>query len=111
MARASAAKASESTRRRPARTIEARENELISLAYDEAERQIRAGTASSQIITHYLKRGSAREKLELERLREENKLLQAKTKAIEKEAEDKIAYQEVIKALQSYNGQSDFDEY
>lgn len=111
MARASAEKASESKGRRPARTIEARENELISLAYDEAERQIRAGTASSQIITHYLKRGSAREKLELERLREENKLLQAKTKAIEKEAEDKIAYQEVIKALQSYNGQGDSDEY
>ena len=77
---------------RPAITPEARENQLISLAVDLAERQLREGTASSQVITHYLKLGSTREKLERERLEEENKLLRAKYKAIENAEEVKVIY-------------------
>ena len=62
---------------RPALTPEARENQLIYLATDLAEKQLREGTASSQVITHYLKLGSTKEKLEREKLAEENNLLRA----------------------------------
>ena len=69
---------SESKRKiRPALTPEARENQLISLAVDLAEKQLQEGTASSQVITHYLKLGSMRERLEREKLEEENKITQS----------------------------------
>ena len=55
-----------SRERRPALTPEARENQLISLAVDLAEKQLQEGTASSQVITHYLKLGSTKEKIEKE---------------------------------------------
>ena len=106
-----------SKRGRPAITPEARENQLISLAVDLAEQQLREGTASSQVITHYLKLGSMRERLEREKLEEENKLLRARTKAIEDGEASKGRYELVIKALRDYNGlgnissQDDTDEY
>ena len=70
-------------KRRPALTPEARENQLISLAVDLAEKQLQEGTASSQVITHYLKLGSTKERLEKEKLEEENKLLRAKTENLQ----------------------------
>lgn len=105
--------ASPSSRRRerPAISVEARESQLVSLAVDLAEQQLRDGTASSQVITHYLKLGSTREKLERERLEEENKLLKAKTKALEDEARTQIDYQKVLKALKTYSGHGDADDY
>lgn len=99
------------TKMRPALNPEAREKQMISLAVDCAEQQLRDGTASSQVITHYLKLGSMREKLERERLEEENKLLKAKTKAIESAEEIKILYSEALKAMRNYSGQGDPDEY
>lgn len=89
---------------RPALTPEARENQLISAAVDLAEKQLLEGTASSQVITHYLKLGSTRERLEREKLEEENKLLRAKTKAIEEAADMKELYENAIKAMQRYSG-------
>ena len=89
---------------RPALTPEARENQLISAAVDLAEKQLLEGTASSQVITHYLKLGSTRERLEREKLAEENKLLRAKTKAIEEAADMKELYKNAIKAMQRYSG-------
>ena len=96
---------------RPALSPEARENQLISLAVDLAEEQLREGTASSQVITHYLKLGSTREKLERERLEEENKLLKAKTKALENVEEIKVLYEQALKAMRTYGGQGEPDEY
>lgn len=95
---------------RPATTPEARENQLISLAVDLAEKQLREGTASSQVITHYLKLGSTREKLERERLVEENRLLRAKTKAIDSTEEMKVLYKDAIKAFRTYSGHGDEDD-
>lgn len=112
MAKVRASKSSEPEKKtRPALTPEARENQLISLAVDLAEKQIREGTASSQVITHYLKLGSTKEKLERERLIEENKLLRAKTKALEDQGELKELYAEAIKAIRNYSGNGDPDEY
>lgn len=97
---------------RPALTPEARENQMISLAVDLAEKQLQEGTASSQVITHYLKLGSMRERLEREKLAEENKLLRARTKAIEEGADMKELYENAIKAMQRYSGHGDEnDEY
>lgn len=95
---------------RPALTPEARENQMISLAVDLAEKQLQEGTASSQVITHYLKLGSMRERLEREKLEEENKLLRARTKAIEEGADMKELYENAIKAMQRYSGHGDDDE-
>ena len=99
------------TERRPMLTPEAKENQMISLAMDCAERQMMEGTASSQVITHFLKLGSERERLEKEKLEEENKLLRAKTKALEESAESKVMYEEVLRAMRDYSGASGPDEY
>lgn len=91
-------------RRRPATTPEQRENQLIALAADLAERQMRDGTASSQIITHFLKLGSTREELEKERLRSENLLAQAKIDALASAERMEELYGEAIKAMRGYAG-------
>lgn len=95
---------------RPALTPEAREKQLISLAMDRAEQQLLDGTASSQVITHFLKLGSEREQMEREKLEEENKLLRAKTKAIESAEDMKDLYDKAIKAMRGYAGLGDPDE-
>ena len=94
----------------PVMTPEARENQLISLAIDLAEQQLRNGTASSQVITHYLKLGSSKEKLEKEILQEQKKLVVAKTSAIESQERIDELYAGAIAAMRSYNGQSEEQE-
>ena len=110
-------KADSSRKIRPALTPESRENQMISLAVDLAEKQLLEGTASSQIITHYLKAGSTREQLELERLRSENEMLKAKAKAIASAEDQKVLLEKALKAFTEYSGESDsaeedeYDEY
>lgn len=96
---------------RPALTPEARENQMIALAVDLAEQQLREGTASSQVITHYLKLGSTKERLEKEKLEEENKLLRAKTENIKSMKRSEELMEEALRAFRQYNGQVDKDEY
>lgn len=86
----------------PARTMEARENEMISLAVDLAEKQLSEGTASAQVITHYLKLGTTREQLEKKKLMEENKLLQAKTEALQSAKRIEELYLNALQAMRSY---------
>lgn len=95
---------------RRARTQNAREAQLIAAAVDLAEKQIREGTASSQIIAHYLKLGSQRERLEMEIRREEKKLIRAKTEQIESAKELKEIYTNAITALKSYSGENSDSE-
>ena len=83
---------------------------MISLAVDLAEKQLLEGTASSQVITHYLKLGSSREKLEKERLEEENNLLRAKVRAIDSTDEIKDLYTDAINAFRIYSGQGSDDD-
>lgn len=92
---------------RPALTPESRENQLIALAVDLAEKQLREGTASSQLITHYLKMGSPSERLKREQMEEENELLRAKTKAVKESGDMAIMYEKAIKAMQSYSGKDE----
>lgn len=101
----------ESPRRmRPATTPDARENQLISSAIDLAEKQILEGTASSQVITHFLKLGSSKERLEKEKLEKENELLRAKTEALESAKQTEQLYKQVIKAMNVYSGREDEEE-
>ena len=102
---------SSSKKIRPALTPESRENQLISLAVDLAEQQLRDGTASSQVITHYLKLGSTRERLEKEKLEEENKLLKAKTEQLQSMKRMEELYADAIKAMQKYSGNGDPNDY
>ena len=102
---------SEHSKMRAALTPEARENQLIYLATELAEKQLREGTASSQVITHYLKLGSSKEKLEQEILKENKKLLSAKTEAIQSAKKIEELYTEAISAMRTYSGHgNDEDE-
>jgi len=93
----------------PILSDEARENRVIAAAYNLAERQINEGTASAMVITHFLKLGSEKEKLEREKLQRENELLRAKVDAYEQAKLQERDYSIVIAALKSYNGLSDPD--
>lgn len=95
---------------RPALTPEARESQIISLAYDRAEQQILDGTASSQVITHFLKLGSTRAELENERLKQENELLRAKTESLQSAKNIEELYSKAIKAMRDYSGHGDMDD-
>lgn len=99
-----------SMRRSPAVTEEGRENQMVSLAIDLAEKQLEAGTASSQVITHYLKLGSTRERLEQDRLRRENLLLDAKVEQIASAARVEELYRDALDAMRLYSGQVVSDE-
>lgn len=94
--------------RRPAITTEARENQLIALAIDLAEEQLRNGTASSQVITHYLKLGSSKDRLEKEIMEKQKQLITAKTASIESASNMDALYREAIAAMKRYNG--DYDD-
>lgn len=90
---------------KPATSPEARESQLINLAYDLAEQQLRDGTASSQVISSFLKLGSSREELEQERIRHENELSRVKREAIESQKRSETMFEEAIAAFRSYSGQ------
>lgn len=101
--------------RRPATTEEHRENQLVSLAIDLAEKQLAEGTASSQVITHYLKLGSSRERLEQERLFRENELLNSKVEMMASAKRVEELYAEALNAMRAYAGQeivdTEYDDY
>lgn len=96
---------------RPAITAEARENQMISLAVDLAEKQLQEGTASSQVITHFLKLGTTKAELEKEKLVRENELLRAKKESYESSKNIEALYSEAIAALKDYGGKGDSDDY
>lgn len=91
-------------RTRPALTPEARENQLISLAVDLAEQQLRDGTASSQVITHYLKLGSTKERIEKEILEKQKMLIEAKTQSLQSAQRIEELYTKALSAMRNYSG-------
>ena len=91
-----------SRRQKPALDPEARENQLISLAVDLAEQQLRDGTASSQVITHYLKLGSTKEKIEKEILEKQKELISAKTENLKSAQKIEELYMNALNAMKEY---------
>ena len=104
MAKVKTSSDSKKNKMRPALTPEARENQMIFLATELAEQQLRDGTASSQVITHFLKLGSSKEKLEHEILKEQKKLITAKTESIESSKRIEELYANAITAMREYGG-------
>jgi len=100
------AKREESARRRrkPATSPEEREMQIAAEAYDLAAEQIEMGTASSQVITHFLKMGSSREVLERQRIAHENELLAVKRDQIEGQKRVEEMYVAALDAMRSYAG-------
>ena len=95
---------------RPALTPEARENQLISLAVDLAEKQLQEGTASSQVITHYLKLGSTKERIEKEILEKQKELIIAKTEARQSAKRVEELYSNALDAMRRYSGNGNEDD-
>lgn len=83
-------------------TPEAREKQLINLAVNLAEKQLREGTASPSIINHYLKLASKRETLEREILEKQSKLIEAKAANISKDREAEELAKAAIEAMKNY---------
>lgn len=102
-------KKSDTRASRPALTPEAREQQMISLAMDLAEQQLRDGTASSQLITEFVKRGSTKSKLEQEILSEQKELVTAKTEAMKSAKRVEELYEKAIVAFRDYNGDRNGD--
>ena len=94
-------------RRRPATTPEARNNQLISAAFDLAEKQILEGTASAQVISHFLKEGSLRTKLEMKKIELESDLLLVKKESIQAAAATEQIAKEALEAMRAYSGKDD----
>lgn len=95
----------------PATTPEGRENQLIGLATDLVEKQIREGTASSQVLTHYLKTGSGRERLERQRLEAENDLLRKKIEEMGTAKRVEELYESALSAMRGYSGDRSTDAF
>ena len=99
---------------KPATSIKERQDQMISLAVDLAEEKLRNGTASSQIITHYLELATTKERLKEEMMEEQKKLITAKIGAVESHKEVEKLYSEALNAMREYSGNfgkgSDYDD-
>lgn len=95
------------SRRKPAETPEQRERQMIAMAMDLAEEQLRNGTASNQVIVHFLKLGTTREKMEQEMLGKKTELVGAQTESIKSAKHVEELYSNAIEAMRRYSGQSD----
>lgn len=94
-----------------ARSPEARENQLINLAYEEAEERIRNGTATSQLLTFFLKLGTMREQMEMERLRSDLRVAEAKIRQMDSQNNLEEMFTKAINAMKRYGGEDEGDEY
>lgn len=111
MKQAKVTSSSKSSRKmRPGLTPESRENQLIALAMDAAQEQLLTGTASSQVITHFLKLGTTLAQLEKEKLEKENELLKAKTESLQSAKRIEELYYNALNAMKNYSGQGGVDE-
>jgi len=97
-------------RQAPGKTIKAREDQLISLAYDLVEKRIRKGTATSQEVTQFIKAGSSQSQLEKVKIEQENILLKAKAEALQSQKRVEELYSEAMKAFRTYSGQEQHDD-
>lgn len=95
----------DSPRRPPATTPELREQELVALAFDLVEKRLRSGDATSQETVHFLRLGTENTRLEREKLRKENKLLDARFEQLGKADQMEALMDKAIKAFKGYSGE------
>lgn len=101
----------EQPRRRRATTAERREQQIIAAAYNLAEEQIHSGTASAMVLSHFLKAGSQRDRLERTRLEHENLLTQAKIEDLKSRARSEEMFADALEAMKKYGGHAPDEEY
>lgn len=89
----------------PPVTIEDAEDQLVSLAFGLAKQRLQDGSASNQLIAEILRMGTAKEKLQKEKLRKENELLRAKTESLKSQKTTEEFYSRVLNSLHSYGPQ------
>lgn len=89
-----------------ASTPEAREQQLVNLAVNLAEKQLRDGTASPSVISHFLKIASTRETIEREILEKQAALIEAKSKSIGESKDAEKLAKAAIEAMKNYNSGS-----
>ena len=94
-------------KQKPALDPDERENQMIAYAVNLAEQQLRDGTASSQVITHYLKLGSSKSRTEKEILELQKELIAAKTASLQSSAHIEEMYKEAMEAFKIYGGNKD----
>lgn len=97
-------------RRRPALSPEAEEDEMIALAVARAKEQLIDGTASSQIIVHYLKMASTEERIKREILEKQKDLIEAKTTNLQNTSRSAEIAQKALDAFRHYSGHGDDDD-
>lgn len=110
MAKVKANSSEQVKKKRPALTPKSREDQMIAYAVDLAEKQLIEGTASSQVITHFLKLGSTKAELEREKLAMENELIRAKTENIQSQKRVEELYINALNAMKNYSGNGGNDE-
>lgn len=111
MKKAKAVTSSESSRKmRPALSPEAEENQMISLAMDLAKQQLQDGTASSQLITEFVKRGSTKARIEQEILEKQKELIEAKTQSLQSAQRIEELYENALDAMRNYSGQNNSED-
>ena len=101
---------SSAARRRPADNPGDREKQMANYADELAEKQLRDGSASAMVISHYLKAATERERLEREKINLESLRLKAQIAQIESQATSGELMERVLDALRSYSGEDDDDD-
>lgn len=89
-------------RPRPVLDPESRENQMVGLAVDLAEKQLIDGTASAAVITHYLRLGTEKAKLDRLKLEKEVALISAKAASIEASHDNESLAKQVMESMKSY---------
>lgn len=96
---------------RPALTPEARENQMVSYAFDLVEQRLLDGTASSQETTHFLKAGSTKAAAEKKLLEMQIELAKVKAESIRREEHREELFKEAIEAMKMYSGNGKREEH
>lgn len=104
MARNKTAAGAPSPRRRPATTIESRENQMVALAFDLVEKRLLEGTATSQETTHFLKLGTTNAELERDKLKGEVAVLKARVESMASASRNEELFANAIEAMRNYGG-------
>lgn len=94
----------------PATSLDDREGQLISLAYDVAEERLRNGTATSQEVTHFLKLGSSKARVEKDILERQKELITAKTEALQAQKKLEEMFSDAMEAFRRYSGDTKDEE-
>lgn len=94
---------------KPATTPQGLENSMIALAYQVVEKKMLSGTASSQEVVHFLKLGTEREKLERQKLENENALAQARVEQISNASQLEDLLNTALAAFRGYQPSSESD--